>query len=64
VECTHNGFSGLCDVSYLPNSSIGHLSEDLINIVGGVIEGFEVKNTKLLWFVKDIVKTMNSDKVL
>jgi len=53
-------------VSFLPNSSIGHLCEDLNNIVGQGVwyDTFHVKNTKWFWLVNDIVTTMNSDKVL
>ena len=53
-------------VSFLPNSNIGRLCEDLNNIVGQGIwyDTFEVTNTKWLWFMNDIVTTMNSDNVL
>jgi len=54
------------NVSYLPNSSIGCLCEDLNNIVGQGVwyDTFQVQNTKWLWFVNDIVTTMNSDRAL
>jgi len=54
-------FLNFRDVSFLPDSSIGRLCEDLNNIVGhGVWYGtFQVKNIKWL-----CVTTMNSDKVL
>ena len=53
-------------VSYLSNASIGHLCEDLNNIVGRGIwyDTFDVQNTKWLWLVNDIVTTLNSAKVL
>ena len=59
-------FLNLRDVSFLPDSSIGRLCEDLNNIVGKGVwyDMFQVKNTKWLWLVNDIVTTMNSDKVL
>jgi len=54
------------NVSFLPNSSIGRLCEDLNNIVGHGLwhDTFQVKNTKWLWLVNDIVTAMNSYKVL
>jgi len=59
-------FLGFRNVSYLPNSSIGRLCEDLNNAIGQGVwyDTFQVQNTKWLWFVNDIVKTVNSDKVL
>jgi len=59
-------FLNFRDVSFLLNSSIGRLYEDLNNIVGQGVwyDTFQVKITKLLWLVNDIVTTMNSDKVL
>lgn len=52
-------------VSFLPNSSIWRLCDDLNNIVRqDVCYGiFQVKNTKWLWLVNDIVDTMNNDKM-
>ena len=54
------------DVSFLPSSSIRRLCDDLNNIVGqGILcDTFQVQNTEWLWLVNDIVRTMNSDKVL
>ena len=54
------------DVSYLPDSSFRRLCEDFNNIVGQGVwyDTFQVKNTKWLWLVNDIVTTMHSDKVL
>jgi len=42
-------------VSFLPNSSIGHLCEDLNNTVGNGVwyDNFQVKNTNWLWLVND-----------
>ena len=42
------------------------VSEDLNNIVGQGVwyDTFQVQNTKWLWFVYDIIKTVNSNKVL
>jgi len=59
-------FLNFRDVSFLPDSSIGRLCEDLNNIVGQGVwyDTFQVKNKKRLWLVNDIVTTMNSDKVL
>ena len=58
-------FLGIRNVSYLPNSSIVRLCEDLNNAIGQGVwyDTFQVQNTKWLWFVNDIVKTVNSDKV-
>jgi len=55
-----------CNVSYLKNSNIRRLCEDLDNIVGqGVCyDTFQVQNMKWWYFVNDIVTTVNSDKVL
>jgi len=54
------------NVSFLPNSSIGRLCEDLNKIVGQGVwhDTFEVKNIKWWWLVYDIVTTMNSDKLM
>ena len=59
-------FLNFREVSFLPDSSIGRLCEDLNNIVGqgDWYDTFPVKNTKWLWHVNDIVTTMKSDKVL
>jgi len=54
------------NVSFLSNSSIGRLCEELNNIVwqGVWYDTFQVKNRKFLWLVNDIFISMNSDKVL
>jgi len=59
-------FLNVRDVSFLPDSSIGGLCADLNNIVGQGVwyDTFQVKNTKWLWLVNNIVTTMKSDKVL
>ena len=59
-------FLNFRDVSFLPNSSIGRLCEDLNNIVGQGVwyDTFQVKNKKWLWLVNYIDTTMNSGKVL
>jgi len=51
---------------FLPNSRIGQLCEDLIEIVGQGIyyDRFEIQNTKWLWFINDMVTAMNDDKTL
>jgi len=53
------------DVSFLPNSSIGQLCEDLNTIVGQGIwyNRFQVQNTKWLWLV-NIVTAIISDSVI
>jgi hypothetical protein len=53
------------NVSYLQICSIGRLCEDLNNIVGQGVwcETFQIQSTKWLWFVNDIVTTVNTDKV-
>jgi len=52
--------------SFLQNCSIGRLCEEMNNIVGqgDWYETFQVQNTKWLWFVNNIITTVNSDKVL
>jgi hypothetical protein len=59
-------FLEFTDVSFLPNSSIGKLCEDLNSTVGQGIwyDTFQVQNTKWLWLVNDIFMTMNSDNML
>ena len=59
-------FLNFADVSFLPNSSIGHLCEDLNNIAGQVIwyDTFQVQSIKWLWLVNDIFTTMNRDNML
>jgi len=59
-------FLDFTNVSFLPNSSIGELCEDLNNIVGEGIwyDTLKVQNTKWLWLVNHIVTTINSDNVL
>ena len=59
-------FQDFANISFLPNSGIGRLCEDLNNIIGQSIwyGTFQVQNTEWLWLVNDIVTTMNSDKVL
>ena len=54
------------DVSLLPKSGLGHLCENLNNIVGHGIwyEKYKVQNTQWLQLVSDIVTSMNSDTVL
>ena len=59
-------FLDLANVSFLPNSSIGRLCEDLNNIIGQSIwyDTFQVQNTEWLWLVNNIVTALNSEKVL
>jgi hypothetical protein len=54
------------DVSLLPNSGIGHLCEELNNIVGQGLWYHEYKflNKKWLQLVSDIIEAMNNDTVL
>jgi hypothetical protein len=54
------------DVSFLPNSGIGHLCEDLNSVVGQGLwhDEYKVTNTQWLQLVSDIVEAMNSDTVL
>ena len=53
-------------VSFLPDSSIGQLCEDLNKIVGQGIyyDRFEIQNTNWLWFVSNIFTAMNNDETL
>ena len=55
-------FLDFSDVSFLPNSSIGELCEDLNTIIGQGIwyDTFQVQNTKWLRLVNDIVTTLNN----
>ena len=59
-------FVEFTNVSFLRNSSIGKLWEDLNTTVGQGIwyDTLQVQNTKWLWLVNDIVTTMNSDNIL
>ena len=59
-------FPDYSDVTFLPNSSIGELCEDLNTIVGQGIwyDTFQVQITEWLWPVNYIVTTSNSDDVL
>ena len=52
--------------SFTPHSSIGQFCEDLNKIAGYGIyyETFEIRNTKWLWLVNNIVTIMNGNKVL
>jgi len=53
-------------ISFLPDSSIGQLCEDLNEIFGQGIyyDTFEIQNTKWLWFVSNMFTAMNNDKIL
>jgi len=53
-------------VSFLPDSGMGQLCEDLNEIVGDEIyyDTFQIRNTKWLWFVSNMVQAMNNDKAL
>jgi hypothetical protein len=54
------------DVSLVPISGIGHLCEDLNNIVGQGhwYDEYKALSTKWLELVSDIVEAMNNDTVL
>jgi hypothetical protein len=54
------------DVSFGSGVDMGLLCKKLDQIVGLSIcyDTFKVENTKWLWFVNDVVKAMNNDKVL
>jgi len=56
-------FLNFRDVSFLPDSSIGRLCEDLNSIVGQGVwyDIFQVKYTMWFCFVNDIVTTMNNE---
>jgi hypothetical protein len=53
-------------VSICANTNIGQLCQDLNSIVVLSVwyETFEIKNSKWLWLVNDIVANINSDKIL
>ena len=53
-------------VSFQPDTNIGHLCEELNNMVGNAVwnDTFNIRNTKWLWLVNDIVAAMNSDVIL
>jgi hypothetical protein len=59
-------FLGFTDVSFLPNSSIGKLCENLNTTVGQGIwyDTYQVQNQKWLWLVNNIVTIMNSDNMI
>jgi hypothetical protein len=56
-------FLSFSDISFLPNSSIGEMCEDLNTIIGQGIwyDTFQIRNTKWLWLVNNLVTTLNSD---
>ena len=53
-------------VSFQPDTNLGHLCEELNNVVGNAIryDTFNIRNIKWLWLVNDIVAAMNSDGIL
>ena len=53
-------------VSFQPDTNLGHLCEELNNVVGNAIryDTFNIQNTKWLWLVNDIVAAMNRDGIL
>jgi hypothetical protein len=59
-------FLDFSDVSFLPNSDIVQLCEDLNTIIGQGIwyDTFQIRNTKWLWLENELVTTLNSDKIL
>jgi hypothetical protein len=59
-------FLDFSDVSFLPNSGIGQLCEELSTIIGQGIsyDTFQIRNTKWLWLVNDLLTTLNSDNVV
>ena len=51
--------------SFQPDTNNGHLCEELNNMVGNAIwYTFNIRNTKWLWLVNDIVEEMNRDGIL
>jgi hypothetical protein len=59
-------FLNISDISLRPNYSIGTLCEDLNKILGLGIwyDTFKIQNNKWLWFVNNIVTTLNGDNAL
>jgi hypothetical protein len=55
-------FLDFVSVTFLPDSSIGQLCEDLNTMVGLSIwyDTFQVQNTKWLWLVNDSVANINN----
>ena len=53
-------------ISFIPDSSIGQLCEDLNEITGQGIyyDTFVIHNTKWLWFVSNMVTALNRDNIL
>ena len=53
-------------VSFQPDTNIGQLCEELNNIIGNAIwyDTFNIRNTKWLWFVNNIVAVINNNNVL
>jgi len=59
-------FLDLGDVSFLANTNIGSLCEDLNNIVGQDFwyDTFNIKNSKWLWLVNNIDASMKKQNIL
>jgi hypothetical protein len=59
-------FLRFASVSFQPDTNIGHLCEELNNVVGNAIwyDTFNIRNTKWLRLVNDIVALMNRDGIL
>jgi hypothetical protein len=53
-------------VSLNPDSGIGHICEQLNSVIGHGIwyDTYQIQNTDMLWFVKGIIETVNSDNTL
>jgi hypothetical protein len=59
-------FLDFADVSFSANTNIGHLCQDFNSIVGLSVwyDTLQIKNSEWLWFVSDIVATINISKIL
>jgi hypothetical protein len=65
-SATHNGYSKIHHVSFLPYLSLGKLCKELNTSVGQGIcyDTFQVQSTKWLWLLNNIATTLDSDNVL
>jgi len=65
-SATHNGYSKIHHVSFIPYLSFGKLCKKLNTTVGQGIwyDTFQARNTKWLWLVNNIVTKLNSNNVL
>jgi hypothetical protein len=63
---SRNGFSTFSKCFTLSRPRHWDLCENLNNVIGHGIwfDTYQVQNTEMLWFVNEIIETMNSDNML